>query len=78
MTGAKDCHGGPFEMGSNAALVRIEEGDNKETIVSRRGEMAALCASQGVVSGHWNRRDLTEDNNHGGGRAAIDCGYIAR
>ena len=39
--GAQDCHGGAFEMGLNALLEEIEEGDEGEAILSRRG-IAAL------------------------------------
>jgi len=32
ITGAQDCHGGAFEMGLNALLEEIEEGDEGEAI----------------------------------------------
>jgi hypothetical protein len=34
MAGAQDCHGEAFEMGSNALLEKIKEGDEGEAILS--------------------------------------------
>jgi len=34
MDGAQYCHGGAFEMGSNALLEKVEEGDEGKTILS--------------------------------------------
>jgi hypothetical protein len=36
MTGAQDCHGWAFKIGSNGPLVEIQEGDEGEVILSSR------------------------------------------
>ena len=50
MTGAQDCHGWAFEIGSSGPLVEIEEGDEEEPISSRRGLLAALYTSGSMGS----------------------------
>ena len=37
MTGAQDCDGEMFEMGSNGFLKEMDEGDEGEAILSCRG-----------------------------------------
>jgi hypothetical protein len=36
MTGAQDCHGWAFKIGSNGPLVEVQEGDEGEAILSSR------------------------------------------
>jgi hypothetical protein len=50
VTGAQDCHGWAFEIGSKGPVVEIEEGDEEEPISSRKGLLAALYTSGSMRS----------------------------
>ena len=49
MTGAQDCHGWAFKIGSNGPLVEVQEGDEGEAILSSR-MVASLCKSGSMRS----------------------------
>jgi hypothetical protein len=64
MTGAQDCHGWAFNIGSNGPLVEVQEGDEGEAILSSR-MVASLYGS-----GSMRSFPDTETNREREGRAS--------
>jgi hypothetical protein len=61
MTGAQDCHGWAFKIGSNGPLVEVQEGDEGEAILSSR--MVASLYKSGSMRSFLD----TETNRERGG-----------
>ena len=64
MTGAQDCHGWAFKIGSNGPLVEVQEGDEGEAILSSR--MVASLYKSGSMRSFLD----TEVNREREGRAS--------